>query len=249
MATFEPAEITERIDLTPELMILRLRPRAPLDFRPGQFVRLGLEIDGRIMQRSYSMVSAPGEETVEFLFELVPEGKLTPKIWELGAGDPLLMHGQAAGVFRLEAERASGHLLVATVTGIAPYVSMVRAIARGQVPSGDLRLLLLHGASRADELAHYGHEMRAIAGQGWLTYVPTVSRPWESPEWHGELGRVEDVIRKHADAAGFDAANSVAYACGHPQMIEIVKNILSRASYPKDRIVIERYFPLKALAR
>ncbi len=36
----------------------------------------------------------------------------------------------------------------------------------------------------------------------WFTYVPTISRPWDEPEWTGETGRVEDVMRKHADAAG-----------------------------------------------
>lgn len=247
MATFEPGEIIERIDITHDLMVLRVKPRQTIDFRPGQFVRLGLEIGGRILQRSYSIVSAPGDPYLEFLFELVPEGKLTPKIWELAVGDPLLIHGQSAGVFLLDAEKASRHLMAATVTGIAPFVSMVRERARGGTSSSDDRMLLIHGASRAADLAYYAEELQESTRHGWLTYVPTVSRPWEDPTWEGEVGRIEDVLRKHADAAGFDHANAMAYASGHPQMIEIVKSILLRAGYPKERLLIERYFPLRAV--
>ena len=43
--------------------------------------------------------------------------------------------------------------------------------------------------------------------------------PGAEPNWMGETGRVEDIMRKHADQLGFDHSNSVAYACGHPQMV------------------------------
>ena len=75
-------------------------------------------------------------------------------------------------------------------------------------------------------------------------YIPTISRPWEEPNWLGETGRVEDVLRKHADRLGFNHTNSVAYACGHPQMVENVKGILARARFLKDHIREEEYFAL-----
>jgi len=81
-----------------------------------------------------------------------------------------------------------------------------------------------------------------LSRAGWLTYIPTVSRPWAEPSWKGETGRIEDIMRKHADRLGFDHSNSVAYACGHPQMVANVKAILARARFRKDQIKEEKYF-------
>ena len=54
-------------------------------------------------------------------------------------------------------------------------------------------------------------------------------------------------MRKHADQLGFDHSNSVAYACGHPQMVANVKEILARARFRKDQIKEEKYFSLDAI--
>ena len=86
--------------------------------------------------------------------------------------------------------------------------------------------LVLHGGSRAPDLGSYCSELSQLARDGWLHYVPTVSRPWEDDGWTGETGRVEDTIRKHADNYGYHAEGSVAYLCGNPDMIEYAKNKL-----------------------
>ena len=80
--------------------------------------------------------------------------------------------------------------------------------------------------------------------QGILARVPTISRPWQEPDWKGETGRVEDIVRKHADKDGLDHTNSIAYACGHPRMVENVKDILARTGFRKDQIREEEYFKL-----
>ena len=98
------------------------------------------------------------------------------------------------------------------------------------------QLTIIHGASRSWELGVYRDELIEIAREGWLVYVPTVSRPWEDTDYQGETGRAEDVLRKHADQLGFDHTNAVCYSCGHPQMIENATGILARARFPKERI-------------
>jgi len=63
-------------------------------------------------------------------------------------------------------------------------------------------VITIQGAARSAELG-YADELVDLAQEfDWLTYVPTVSRPWEDPDWRGELDGVEDVVRKYADAAG-----------------------------------------------
>jgi len=91
----------------------------------------------------------------------------------------------------------------------------------------------------------YREEIEAFARElPWFTYVPTVSRPWDDPDWKGETGRVDDVIRKYADQWCPDPARAMAHLCGHPSMIEHGKAILGRRGWTKEHLKEESYFVL-----
>ena len=113
----------------------------------------------------------------------------------------------------------TNHLLLATVTGVAPFVSYARSLHhqwKSAQFAGEHKLFLLEGASRSWELGYREELERFAAEVPWLTYVPTVSRPWEDKSWKGETGRVEDLVRKYTDSWGLTAENTTAYLCGHP---------------------------------
>jgi ferredoxin--NADP+ reductase len=125
------ARILDRRDLSPDLWLLRLDPGGPFEFRAGQYATLGFERDGQRTERAYSIVSSPYEKFLEFFLELVPHGGLTPHLHTLGAGDTLLCRKIAKGRFTLDLRTGrTHHLLVSTVTGIAPFVSYVRTLYR-----------------------------------------------------------------------------------------------------------------------
>lgn len=244
-AKFCQARLLERVDFTDDLALFRFQTDRPLAFKPGQYATLAAEADGALVQRAYSIASSPYEPTLEFFIERVPQGALTPRLWDMRPDDSLLVRQKVVGRFVEDDSGAfTRHLMLATVTGIAPYLSMARThrldAARGTARPGHLGVL--HGASHARELGSYRDELETLARDGWLTYVPTVSRPWEEAGWQGETGRVEDLIRKYADAWGFNCINSVAYACGHPQMIANAHGVLTRACFPKAQIREELYF-------
>jgi ferredoxin--NADP+ reductase len=239
--------LVERVDFSEDLAVFRLRAPEPVDFTPGQYATLGLveENADRPLLRPYSVASAPGATELEFFIELVDEGDLTPRLWDLEPGAELWMRKKIVGRFVLDTDRAY-HLMAATVTGVAPYVSIARhqqqALDAGEIDTPD-HLLILHGASRSWELGTYHDELTAFDEHtDWLDYVPTISRPWEDPEWDGEQGRVEDVLRKHLDEAAFPPDQTAAYTCGHPQMIDKAQGILQRAGLPEDAIHEEKYF-------
>jgi ferredoxin/flavodoxin---NADP+ reductase len=239
------ASIVERVDPAPGLRVLRLEPEAPLAFAPGQYVSLGLEVGERVLLRPYSIVSAPHEPRLEFFLELVTEGALTPRLFELGEGDEIWMFHRPAGRLLLDRTAATHHLMVATSTGVAPYMSMVRTLvdeaARGREPG--VQVFLLHGASYAHDLGPYAGELARIGREwSWLTYVPTVSRPAENPDWTGERGRVEDVLRKYVDGFSPDVRALVGYLCGNPQMIDKARDILLRAGVAPEAVREEKYF-------
>ena len=182
---FYRAKITSRVEFAPDLWAVRLNPGGEFKFAPGQYATLGLESVERRWERPYSIVSSPDEEELEFFFELVPEGKLTPSLYKLQSGDELLMRKVPKGRFTLETKGArTNHLLVSTVTGVAPFVSYVRSLYKDWKEgkfSGEHKLFLLNGASRSWEFG-YSKELQRFADElPWLKYVPTVSRPWDDP--------------------------------------------------------------------
>jgi ferredoxin--NADP+ reductase len=241
---FFEAELVERIDFTGDLGLFRFRADNQPGFKPGQYATIVLQDGDKLLQRPYSIVSAPHEPFLEFFLELVPHGVLTPRLWELREGSRVFVRNRIVGNFVLD-ESVHRHVMIATVTGIAPFLSMVRHAIHQREMSGDEahEMLILHGASRSEEFGVYVQELKALAERhDWLHYVPTVSRPWEDTEWSGELGRVDDLVRKYADTLGFTGGKAAGYACGNPQMIETAKSILTRAGFPKQHIHEEKYF-------
>jgi ferredoxin/flavodoxin---NADP+ reductase len=242
---FSTGELIERKDVTDTLAVFRFRVAEPLSFTAGQYTTIGIRCDGEVIERPYSIVSSPYERSLEFFIELVPGGIVTPQIWNLRVGATVLIRRRVVGRFTLDSS-SQRHLMLATVTGVAPFISMLRTRhfdnERGN--SKHDQFLIIHGASCSADLGPYQNELEELSSEWWLKYVPTISRPWEEPNWHGEIGRVEDILRKYADQLGFNSTNSVAYACGHPQMVENVKNILTRVRYLKRQIREEQYFAL-----
>src|SRR6201982_434135 len=95
------AKIVRRVDFAPELWMIRIDPGAEFKFTPGQYATLGVQGEDKRSERPYSIVSSPYEKEIEFFFELVPHGELTPKIYSLKTGDELLMRKSSKGRFIL----------------------------------------------------------------------------------------------------------------------------------------------------
>lgn len=243
---FYRARIAHRHDLAADLWVVRIDPGGEFRFAPGQYCTLGVQTPAKHVERAYSIVSAPFEKEVEIFIELVPAGELTPLLYKLQVGDELTMRKISKGRFTLDTKSGrTNHLLLATVTGIAPFVSYARSLYKEWKEGtfkGEHHLYLIDGASRSWEYG-YHEEMEKYAREApWFDYVATVSRPWEDPKWQGETGRIEDVMRKYADQWGLNAQNTSAYLCGHPQMIENGKGILKRHGFPKESMKEEVYW-------
>jgi ferredoxin/flavodoxin---NADP+ reductase len=243
---FFHAHVTKRVDFAPDLWMFRIRSGGEFNFVPGQYATLGVEREGKRIERPYSIVSAPSETEVEFFFELVPEGALTPLLHKLYPGDRLLMRKMPKGRFSLEMQNGrKNHLLISTVTGVAPFVSYVRTLYKDWKEGkfdGTHKLYLLNGASRPWEFGYLDELQQFAKAVPWFEYVPTVSRPWDHSEWTGEIGRADDILRKYADQWGIDASNAVAYLCGHPEMIEHSKAILKRRGFTDKGAIKEEIY-------
>ena len=214
------AVLVERRDITNDLWVIRLEPEdGPFKFKPGQYCTLGL--DG--IERAYSIASAPHEPFLEIFVELVPDGELTPLMHKMKLGDAMSIRPRPKGLFTMD-NRVHHHFMVATVTGVAPSISMLRS---SHLEGGkDHKFYVLLGASYQDELT-YDKELGALAitDPELLEFVPTVSRPNEerNADWQGAKGRVNNIVEEYLAKFDLPQDDTMIYTCGHPGMIEDVK--------------------------
>ena len=236
------AVIVRRIGLSPFVAQFRIRADAPLSHvEPGQYLSLGLVVDGQLLQRPYSTATPAGiHDELEFLIRLVPNGAFTPRLWRLGVGDRLRV-GRPKGLFTRIAGDRRTHVLIATGTGLAPFVAMLETMLREpEAP----RVVVIHGVAHAVELA-YRERLERWAAEGRISYVPSISRPADPSNhgWTGRAGRIDaildDVLVEHA----LDSRHTVAYLCGNPAMIAAGARILAAHGLSADAIRSEHYWP------
>ena len=223
------ATLTKKEQLTEDLWKMWLKPEQKFDFKPGQYCTIG---SGGI-ERAYSIASSPDEDQIELFIELVPppDGNLTPLLNELNVGDTVTMRLRAKGIFVLKPE-FKNHVMVGTVTGIAPYVSMMRKHLK-ESESSDKNFIILEGASYLDEFGYEEELMSLDENNNNVTFEASVSRPDEerNNNWKGYKGRVNNILLERLEEWGLNPSETIVYACGHPGMIEDVNEKLKNTDY------------------
>lgn len=214
--------VLARRDVTPELVQFTVPRPQDFNFVAGQSVKVG--VGG--VQRSFSLVSAPCEPVLEFFVELVPGGQMSEQLRRMRVGERITL-GPPKGGLRFD-PGFPNHLMVSTVTGINPFISILRDyIHQGRTGH---RFHLLQGASYQNEFGYREElERLAAAHPEFITYVPTVSRPDEPANqgWAGETGRVDTKVVEYLRRTGLDSGSTQAYACGHSGMLDAVERQLA----------------------
>lgn len=238
-------------NLTQELAIIRVQPAdgsAVPDLKAGQFVALGLKLEGdeKITYRAYSLSSPPEEKRYfEFYIKWATEpvmGKLTSALFNMGASGELYWR-KPAGAFTIEDKKADGTpetrrlVLVASGTGLAPFISYVTHLKN---IGSKRKVVLLHGAKYAQELGYRGMLEKMAADNPDFKYLPTVSRPDHplSQGWRGNTGRVETLLGKQLEKLvdeKITPANSFFHICGYQGTIDSVVSILSPLGFVTNR--------------
>jgi ferredoxin/flavodoxin---NADP+ reductase len=217
----------------------------PTPFEAGQYMTIGVMVDGKIVQRPYSVASAPavaGTDGYELYVRLVQGGTFTPLLWQLPVGHAMRMIGPK-GKFMLRPDDDRTHIFISSGTGNAPFVAMMRQLLLEGRPR---RVVFLNGVSHADELGYRDLlEGWEASGAYPVTYVPTVSRPTDPRNhgWSGRTGRVEAILGPVLDELGLTASDSIAYICGNPDMILSAEATLVERGYPEDQVHKELYWP------
>lgn len=246
------SKVTQVVQVSPTMKIIRVAPvgwELP-EFVPGQFVALFLpetaercesateehkpSPKGKMIKRAYSIASSSKtKEFVEFYITLVHSGALTPRIFNLNIGDQIGMGTKFVGMFTLkEIPEDQNVVLVATGTGVAPYMSMLRTDAMQRKG----KIAVIHGAANSWDLG-YSSELTLLESiSPNLSYIPTITEPDKEPgTWNGETRFIEpiwqdDVIEKKW---GFrpKAENTHVFLCGNPLMTGSMTEILEKEGF------------------
>lgn len=203
------------------------RPRA-LNYRSGQYARIALPVDDRLIWRAFSFVSAPHEKFLEFIAVLVPDGLFTKRLGKALPSDSIWIEHESYGFLTADRFVDGEHLwMLATGTGIGSFISILRS---PDVWRRFRRIFLVHGVRHPDELT-YRDELRQLvekdAGNGiaTLSVLDCISG---SDSTAGSLNRIAGRITAAWDHGLLEtktecpitALTSCVMLCGNPQMIE-----------------------------
>jgi ferredoxin--NADP+ reductase len=215
--------------------LFSLRVRAPrLRFEAGQFVRIALDIAGERVARPFSFVNPPADPVLEFYGVIVPEGPLSPRLAALEAGAALYVADNPSGFLVLsEVPPAEDLWLVATGTGVAPFLSILRTDAPWQRYR---RVILVHAARHAKELV-YGDLIGEIRREHEKRFVSIkfTSREKTSGALEGRIPAAIRDGRLEAAAGPIAPERSQFMLCGNPQMLKDVSAALVERGLRKHR--------------
>ena len=208
-----------------------------LRFENGQFVMIGLEVDGRPLARAYSVASPNYDEYLEFLSIKVQDGPLTSRLQHIKVGDELLVSRKPTGTLVIHDLKPAKNLyLFSTGTGLAPYMSLIQDI---EVYDRFEKVILVHGVRKVDDLAYkdfienelpknefFGDEVK-----NKLIYYPTVTR-----EAFKNEGRLTDLIKsgklfKDIGLEKMNPADDRAMICGSPEMLKDTQDLLDSMNF------------------
>lgn len=255
MAKFNTEHVLSVRHWNPYLFSFTTTRDAGLRFENGQFIMIGLAVDGRPLLRAYSIASANYEEHLEFFSIKVADGPLTSRLQHLKPGDEILIGSKPTGTLLLADLKPGRHLyLLSTGTGLAPFLAI---LADPDTWERFEKVVLVHGVRQVDDLAYrefleHGlreHEYFGEAVRAKFIYYPTVTR--EAFRNQGRIDELLDSGKLCADIGlpPLDAVNDRVMICGSTAMLESTSALLDRRGFevsprigvPGD-YVIERAF-------
>jgi ferredoxin/flavodoxin---NADP+ reductase len=239
---------------TDHLFRFRMTRPESFRFRSGEFVMIGLIVDGKPLYRAYSIASPAWAEELEFFSIKAPNGPLTTELLKIQPGDQVLMRKKSTGTLVLDALTPGKRLyMFSTGTGIAPFASLIR---EPETYDKFEEVILTHTCRNIAEL-QYGFDLvneirndeilSEIVGDK-LKHYATVTR-----EDYPFKGRITDLIANgklftDLGVPPLDPQVDRGMICGSSAMLKDTKEALEKAGLTEGannkpaEFVIERAF-------
>jgi len=246
------ATVIGKIMVTPDLMILRIDTDEPRkEFEAGHHTLLGLygfekrspnseadalpAPDDMLIQRPYSIASSTAEtRQLEFYIQQIKSGQLTSRLFNLNTGDRIFVGKKISGRFRLdETPDGSDIVMVATGTGIAPYISFLRSHI---IERPESKMVVIQGAAHRWDLGYYSELTFLETTVPNFFYVPTLTDA--DDRWEGYRSSIEELLQKEILQNEYnitpDPERTHFFISGKPDMVTHVSEWLHDFGYSRN---------------
>ncbi len=196
--------------------------------RPGQYIRVGIDVDGVRQWRPYSLTSAVGSRTISVTVKAIPDGVVSNYLVRRARPGMLIQLDQATGDFT-ESGGNEPLLFVTGGSGITPIMGMLR---NGIAARRDV--VLVHSAPSRDEVV-FGGELRRLAAVERIRLI----------ELHTDTDGMLDAARLSELVPDIDTR--LTYACGPAGLLGMVTELFAARSL-EDRLHIEQFRPAIVVA-
>ena len=205
--------------------------------------------------RAYSIVSSPFDEILEFFSIVIPDGAFTSQLQHLQVGDELLLNTMPFGFLtlaRYQKPLPKDLWLLATGTGLAPFLSMLQDLKTWQDYE---HIVLAYSARSAAELA-YVEKIKnlqedfgsLVDNPAQLIFIPIVTREPIEGALTERLPKLllDGTLQERAGIA-LDIDSTHIMLCGNPEMVEDTKETLKSLGLIMNRrgegnIAVENYW-------
>ncbi|GAB7067001.1 ferredoxin reductase [Mycobacterium hodleri] len=199
------------------------------EYQPGQYVGIGLSIDGKWHWRSYSLTSVPvrDKKLISITVKATPEGFLSTHLVNGVESGTIVRLASPKGDFALPDPPPAKLLLVTAGSGITPVMAMLRSMAqRGQTSD----VVHIHSAPSAKDVI-FRDELQEL-DRGPSTYELLL-------QLTGEMGHLD--FEAELDRLVPDWKDRPTWACGPPAMLDTLEKVWADAGVPEDRLHMERF--------
>jgi len=193
---------------------------------PGQWVRIGVDVDGVRHWRAYSLTSPPNSDRqLSITVKAVPDGRVSSYLVRQARLGSIVQLDQANGDFVLPAVRPPRSLFVTAGSGITPVMGILRHALDSLED-----VVVVHSARTRDD-AIFGTELRLLASQGRLHLVERHTRT----DGHLTPDQLADIVP--------DWRQRETWACGPAGLTSALEAHWS-ARELLDRLHVERFQPV-----
>jgi ferredoxin-NADP reductase len=199
------------------------------DYQPGQYVGIGLRIDGRWHWRSYSLTSIPrrDKKLISITVKATPEGFLSTHLVNGVKPGTIVRLATPKGDFALPDPPPAKMLLVTAGSGITPVMAMLRSMTqRGQTAD----VVHIHSAPSAQHVIFHDELQELDRGPTTYELLLQLTEDMGHLDFEAELDKLVP-----------DWKDRPTWACGPPAMLDTLEKVWRDADAPEGHLHMERF--------